>query len=469
MIKHKMSFKKVIIRTLVQALVIILFLFAFLFNDDPEMDVKSKEVKYIIASVGLALILFVLLINYLIYRSEYYYLLETSINYEMTFIIKKQVILPYNKINVVNLKRGIFDRIFGTSSVKVGSGNSSTASREEMTLILDKEFAKEFVSKLERIIEKAKNNQTVDLENLTTDNTEEKETNKPSLITTGDFFKKSFFTEMTLLMVLFIAIIMIPIGIANEMVFIIPVGIVIGYCFVGLVTFITYYLLYGNATIERKNDNIRIKYGVLVLKNYVIPISKIHGVVYGHTLLGKQLGLGSLMLSVVGLTSETNQNNGVPMLTRVLPVGKLDLIESIVEEYIPEFKLQDEVLSQKPSTKSFKHYYTIPLIIFTLALLPAIMFTFIIIIPTAIISLFMSYLNYKYSSISVNDNISRFTFGSIYRKEVVCKTKSILEINKIAGCIRLKENIATVKLNLRGYPGKIYIRNIHDFNLSNYN
>ncbi len=476
--KNHMTFRKVFSNVIAYMLVILVFvtIVFFLPEEEVEMDFSRTTTAILLYSLWVVISIISILINYLIYRSEYYYFSETAINYEMTFFIKKQVILPYEKINIVNIKRSLVDRIFGISKIKLGSGNATTFSKEEIVITLNKEDAIILANKIEEITNKVKNDELIDFDNIDGNVIETKE--KKKIIKASTIFKQCFLTEGLICSTLFLTIFSIIPASFYKHYYVIPIVFIAFYLIAGLFIFLIYIIVYGNFSIERKNDNIKISYGLINLKSHLIPIAKTHGIELTQSILQKRLKLGSLKIAVVGLTmSENNQNGNVQVLACAIPVGNVDAINKVIDEMLPEYKVEDiEFNIKKPVKKSLKHYLLLPNIIALIAISPLIMLSIhflglytLCILPFYLFFNVLVYLSYRHTTIAVNDKFSKITFGGIFRKEIICHTKSILEVNKIAGCIRRKENIATIRINLRGYPGLFVIRNVYDFDVSEYN
>jgi len=60
---------------------------------------------------------------------------------EVNFIVKKTTVIPYAKVASANLVRNIFDRVFGTSNIRVNVNSAVNSAKAEVSFVLKKEDA----------------------------------------------------------------------------------------------------------------------------------------------------------------------------------------------------------------------------------------------------------------------------------------------------------------------------------------
>ena len=99
----------------------------------------------------LAAIIFAFIWAKLTYRFYLYELTEEGFRKEYGVIIKKYVTIPYERIQNVNILRGVLDRLLGLSSLKIftaGTGGSGVGGAEGLLPGLSKDTAEELRNEL---------------------------------------------------------------------------------------------------------------------------------------------------------------------------------------------------------------------------------------------------------------------------------------------------------------------------------
>lgn len=239
---------------------------------------------------------------------------------------------------------------------------------------------------------------------------------------------------------------------------------------------LTCWLIYGNYHIKRTQNRVTITYGLVSIKQININIDRIHGIFINQGLINRFLGFGSVSLSVVGLVStSTNDNQQNAQQTgssaTILPFSKMTKIMEYLQEYFSELLECSEKHITKPSKESKLHYMVIPsciiFIISLMILLPLAIYIsplFLLIdAPILIIFILNNYLRYRHSSIMVSKKITYITYGGLYYRRVWCQNHSIQEFRTKAGCIRKKQNLATVRVVLRGLMMPISVPHVQAF------
>ncbi len=116
-----------------------------------------------VPTISLIFILVLLLLSYiwakLAYKYYRYELAEEDFRKEYGVIAKKYTTIPYERIQNINVQRGIIDRILGLSSLKIftaGTGGSGSAGAEGLLPGLSEKVAEELRDELSRRARKGK-------------------------------------------------------------------------------------------------------------------------------------------------------------------------------------------------------------------------------------------------------------------------------------------------------------------------
>lgn len=438
----------------------------------------------IFISLGTGFVVFVFYIIYgiLFYHLSGYEIKENQIVCKRGVIFKKKSILDFSKINSVNKKQSIFQKMFGISSLKIDSGSTNSAKEEEVLVIEDTNVVNELYTLFKSI---DKNNPVLSLNkeknfleniSLEKDFLENNFLEKDSLdvkveenLYTFDSQSKIIYTFVNSFLYLFLTICTVfvicgslylnylfpdenseAITLGEILVVTISTFVVfLAICFLGslLRAFIGYY----NYKITKINDTINVEYGLLVNNHNSFDLSKVKGVVITQGLFQRLFKLATIKVEVIGYVEGNNNQASIGML---IPLCKKKEISTYLEKIIPSHI----PLKQENKAKAFipfiSWYTIIGGLTSILLMIPASLISLAynsiealialdsiilgIYLLGLVICLFDGLFAYHAQDIRIDsENITIYT-GSITKASTVIKKNNIIAIEDITTPFRAK-------------------------------
>lgn len=428
----------------------------------------------IFISLGTGFVVFVFYIIYgiLFYHLSGYEIKENQIICKRGVIFKKKSILDFSKINSVNKKQSIFQKMFGISSLKIDSGSTNSAKEEEVLVIEDTNVVNELYTLFKSI---DKNNPVLSL-NKEKNFFEKDSMENDSLdvkveenLYTFDSQSKIIYTFVNSFLYLFLTICTVfvicgslylnylfpdenseAITLGEILVVTISTFVVfLAICFLGslLRAFIGYY----NYKITKINDTINVEYGLLVNNHNSFDLSKVKGVVITQGLFQRLFKLATIKVEVIGYVEGNNNQASIGML---IPLCKKKEISTCLEKIIPSHI----PLKQENKAKAFipfiSWYTIIGGLTSILLMIPASLISLAynsiealialdsiilgIYLLGLVICLFDGLFAYHAQDIRIDsENITIYT-GSITKASTVIKKNNIIAIEDITTPFRAK-------------------------------
>ena len=303
---------------------------------------------------------------------------DTSLTYNYGVFSVKKLIIPLDKITTVDLSQDIALRICNLYKIKLDTG-SFLSNGAETEIILNKVEAdkvKEELLSFSSVESKITNLDDSNLHNkIFTITTSElikmaitnnlfslglgillpsflfvddllKEFNINMLGNIEDFAKSkssliSTVTSTILVIILLVSILLI-ISSAVSIVF----------------TLIKYH----GFKVYKSKEHIIIKYGLISIRNYSLPISNINSITYKQSLFRKFLKLYTLEVSSIGYGDEQKEE------AILYPIGKLDNLNFIISEILPSFMFSEEI---NPAPKRARFRFFFPAVVYSIAFIIA--------------------------------------------------------------------------------------------------
>ena len=195
------------------------------------------------------------------------------------------------------------------------------------------------------------------------------------------------------------------------------VGILIPVLYNFLKSIVTFYGL----KLDRNGDFLHIKYGFLSTKRYIIPISKIKGIILKETLLSRIFNYVSVNVICPGITDNKNE------LKIILPMIKRKNVNELILKilYDNNYNAESKDINQPKEVIKSIIFYTLivnaiilPILIYynilNIYILAVILFSFVVII-----------LAYYFKRIQVYDTYFTISTGVFVKKKVIIKYKDV--------------------------------------------
>ncbi len=309
----------------------------------------------IFISLGTGFVVFVFYIIYgiLFYHLSGYEIKENQIVCKRGVIFKKKSILDFSKINSVNKKQSIFQKMFGISSLKIDSGSTNSAKEEEVLVIEDTNVVNELYTLFKSIDKNnpvlSLNKENISLENNSFEN-DSLDVKAEENLYTFDSQSKIIYTFVNSFLYLFLTICTVFVICGSlYLTYLFPdenseaitLGEILVVTISTFVVFLAIFFLgsllrafigYYNYKITKTNDTINVEYGLLVNNHNSFDLSKVKGVVITQGLFQRLFKLATIKVEVIGYVEGNNNQASIGML---IPLCKKKEISTYLEKIIP--------------------------------------------------------------------------------------------------------------------------------------
>jgi putative membrane protein len=285
----------------------------------------AQDYVYALSGLGFVAVCgIVVFISFLFWRKTYFYIDGSDLVYEKRTIFKKYSRLAIINISTVNIERSIFERLIGTSKVKLDLNSAQTSERTDFTFFLKAPLAQALQAEI--------NGKKQDLLNkessafISTDvfsGTVYSAEPKQELVS----FSAAQVIRHKLLTLPIIQGLLVIFGILSPIFFetdgseslssvLLVAALTVGG---GLIATVYSCLNTLGYRVEMDSNSIYINCGVLKKTSYSFELSKINGVFLKRPLLARIFGLCSIEVAVVGFG---NENKEIPQLCLIVSNSK---------------------------------------------------------------------------------------------------------------------------------------------------
>lgn len=295
------------------------------------MDTSEYELYIVAGLTVLAVCLAALYTRW--WQKTTFVFMDMEMVVRFDLISKKVKRIPYSRLASVNVKRSLFDILFGTSTLMFNVNSSVNSTQAEAALVLKQPEANALREELsKKIFDKG----------ITVDEDKKMETmiriSNVDVILHGFLAQPTYSALFGLLMMLY-SIYSLFFGNGD--------GFLVALILFLITTFVPWIriiLKYYNYRIYRVDDTITVDSGLITNYRTSFKVSKINSVRIREPLLARILGKATLEAEVVG----TADQFGMPILC---PLKSKREVENLIPRLIPEFVMNDDIVKQ-PSRAS---------------------------------------------------------------------------------------------------------------------
>lgn len=406
------------------------------------------------------------------YFNRKFYLNDDIIVVEKGFIFKKKLELPFDKVNTIDISRDLIDKMVGSLTIKIDSGAVKTEEEEvRLKLKLDEGYT------LRDLISSKK----TEKQDILLD---EEVENKDILLERTITFKELFVYSITKgKLVWFISLIFVCLGFLDDIgsaientllpdtidyignnvntildqnigyiILYLILAIVILFLIINIFFIVVESVRLYNFNIKGDKKNIYIKYGLLKTKEYTIPIKKVHALRYRQSILQQMLKVFTLEAVTIGYGDEKNET------ALVFPIANKAFIDKVIVQFLPQFKSEAQV--NKPPKRAVSRFLVKRNIVFVVAYatLAIINVMDIKILTASTILLILAnsvlgFINYKNTSLSVDDKVIKTSSGSLSKITNIIKQSSIQSITIVEGPFHRMKSVVDFKIDI--YTNKL--------------
>lgn len=405
-----------------------------LFNEATSLD----DTLVVLGGVGLLLIVsIVLFISFLYWLKTFFYIEGQNFIFERKTMFKKYSKLPIANIATVNIQRSVFERLVGTSKVKLDLNSSHTANRTDFSFVLRQDDAQALRSALYAL--KAAQPQVANAAVATETGTAEVSPGMPVISFSNIEVIRHKLLSLSLWQVVFSILVIFVMPVLD------PQNT---YDFKSAVSFALLALAGGGAlmiwsvlnlagyTVERDEKNIFINCGLIKKTSYTFEKQKIHAVFVKQPVLARIFKLYAIEIAVVGLGNEKAETPELCLL-----VNK-EQAEKVLLQCAADFECEGTTI---PSHKAALIPAAVQTVVFSTVVFLFLRFSqFPYALATgAAVLVFTAlggWLSYKTKTIAYDDSVFHYSKGVFSKRKVMFKYSNIQDT-------RIKTNFLLSRLN----------------------
>lgn len=404
-------------------------------------------------------------VNFVIWKNCYIYLEDDELILIRGALFKRKLVMPIEKINTIDIKRGIVQRIFGLCRMSVDTGSvvARQVSVPELTIILNIKTAEQ----LKEYLSAKSRGKSPSIGNL-----QERESAK---LANAKSYKMPFFDYvaygLTAPKVIWIILVVLSVfEEASDMIFdllgnisaeavgtvtdavlkvnlavVISAGIVIvlgAYIVISLISVLIAWVRFFNFTVTRNGDSVNIKYGLLTLKNYTLPVRNIHAVVIKQNFIRQLFGLCAVEAISIGFGDSDNE------VAYLIPIIKRKKLDGVIKEILPEYC--SDIKAQRAPARALLWFVLKPLVwwsvltaavYFTVNLIWKVsilemLFVQILLAVIVILTVISGVLNFCHSRLGFNEKSVLVSSGGIWRIVTVMRCDCVQSAESRSGVIQ---------------------------------
>lgn len=456
--------------------ILLVFFGEAVLDEEGEATDFSVVIPYLIAGFA------VLYAGFIVYRILYvrlsgYELAEGEIRCRRGVLFRKKSLLEYKKINAVNKRQNIIQKLFGICVITVDSGSANTAHTAEIVIIESDDVAEEIVARL-----KCAEGGAPAVE----DTLPEEEASEASAYK----FKSDKKWLYSAINIVSAALSVLLVGIFSATVFTAGAGILraewasdfaktavtalviilLSALAVSVVSFIgsivNSFVGFYNFRVCRVGSSVDISYGLLVLHHNTFSYDRIRAVKIKQGLIKRLFGYAEIQLEVIGYGGEAESGGGSGEVGILVPFCKLLEAEKILGEILPDYTPAPRSGTARALFPFISWVYLFVCSAFALAAgitladmailgAPSVAFAIVglvmgsALLATLLVILASAALNYKTSGISVSGEKITVYSGGLFKCITVLPTSALSSVEEVSTPRRKRRGISSYVLHLR--------------------
>lgn len=386
----------------------------------------------IILSIG------ILIWSFMRWRKTFFYIKNTDFIFERRTIMKSYITLPVRNIATVNLERNIFERLAGTSKVKIDLNSSRTANKTDFAIVLKAPLAEQL---------------RADLLALKSVQSGSEPVTEPGVNTSHRQIIHFTFSEALRHKVLSAPIVQMLVGYSALILSPIfgdaeadygKIFMTIGLLLIGsIATMVWGALNLGNYSVGCDKNNIYVDYGIVKKSTYTFEKSKVNGLVIRRPLIARIFGYCSVEVAVVGIGNEKNETPQLCLLV------KNNVAHEIIKDCVPDFICNGESFKYHKAGIPMAIWRSVKLAALTLPVLfTPLNHSYIICIAVFCLALINNILNCVLQSIAYDDEKFRYTKGVLSQYTGVLKYGDIQSIKLKTNFVIKSKNASKLSLTI---------------------
>lgn len=452
---------------------IVFFIVTFLESYEDGDESFFAEGGWVIALVALGIFAILLFSYWISWYNTYISAVDDNLIYESGIFVKKKISIPVSKINTIDRGRNIIQRILGTESLKIDTGTvaENSENKAEMDLVFSVKRGEEIRS---YILSQAANEESVLRsagQSPIIAHGEPKWAIKASF---SDFFlygltSSSVLKAISYIFIVFLFFAELSDALINKLLEVAEplvesvVGFVTGspllmLILIGIMLLVIMFVVsniinilwatirFYNFRVARDGDNVVIRYGLISLKNYTLPVKNIHAVNVKQNLLQQLLKKASIEIVTIGYGNEEQET------ALLFPIVSLQNVPALIDEIIPEYSGNIELTYS--GRKGVRYNVVYPVIIWGVVMAAAVAvllaifksvvsaiafpLTVYLLIAAAVI------LNHKHTAVGIDNKAIEVQSGGFTKTRTHIRLDAVQSITSTAGIFKRRRNMANI-------------------------
>lgn len=452
---------------------------SFIF-EDLILSIKSITIFLLIAFANLnktkfyviGIILLFSLKSIIKWANTKFLITNNEVLFQTGLINKRKLEVPFDKINTIDINRNIIDRIFNISTLKIDTGAVKDLGQEIKIKVKEKDAysirnyingeVKESIN--ETTDSYIQHNSKIFSRTITFKEILIYSVSKSKILWAlgGIFFLNDLILNIEETFNLSVTNNVVD-GIDIEKLFsngllksilITSIFLIVIYLLITIIYIIYEVVRLYDFTITNDINDIKIKYGLLTIKEYSIPKDKIYAIRYKQNLFQQLFKIFQIEVVTIGYGDDKNEQ------AILFPVANKKFINSTLNLIVPNFKFEGEYnVPTKNVLSRFIFKRSLILIMFFIIplyfIIPSNLNIIKIIISIILIlyNMLLGYINYKNTSLGVNEKLLVTSSGSIPKVTTLIKQEYLQSVEIKENPFQRRKGVCDFKLDI--YSNKL--------------
>jgi len=386
----------------------------------------------------------VLVVSFIFWRKTFFYIAGNNFIYERRTLFKKTSKLPIANIATVNIQRSVFERLVGTSKVKLDLNSSHTANRTDFVFVLNTAAAEQLRDNLTLLKAQAHNtlpiNGNMDMAAALPALKQEVISFSIAEVVRHKLLSLTILQSIAAIFVVF-GTPYFDAGSAWSLQSALTVAL---FTFAGGgAVFIWGVANLAGYTVERDDKNIYINCGLVKKTGYTFAVEKINAVFVKQPVLARIFGLYSIEVAVVGLGNEKAETPKLCLL-----VSKSQM-ESVLLKCSPDFECTGVPVPSHKAALIPASLQAAVLTLLTIAVYPWLYYyTFFACLIVFIAAALGGWLSYKTKTLAFDDDVFHYSKGIFAKQKAMFKYGDIQDTRILTNFVLRRMTVGRMGLNI---------------------
>jgi len=379
---------------------------------------------------------------------------DNELRIEQGIFIRKKRYISINRIHKIDVTADVIHRLFKLVKVQIDTASSGDGAEVNLSAVKITKAAK-----LRRALKKERTTMPEDDNEVETTKHPQKKISWQNLFIAGSTSGTAGFLLVAMLAVFSQIEEMIPPNVyKSTYAFLFESGVVFLILMIIMFLFMLWLIgiagtmiRYGRFTIEKRENELFIKRGLIETKELTIPFDRIQAISVKQSMIRQPLKYVKMTAVVAG--GSFDKQEAFPV---IFPLMKERDVKPFLQEFLPAYQhITDDMV---PLAKRGRKYYLFhSVILFVLALIPVWIFIpsyYWVVLALIGLSLWNGWIRHRDSGFCLSGRCLLLRIRSVFEKEtIIMYQRRIQAMEKKQHRLQQLERIATIKISLLGSDG----------------